>query len=113
MPVLVTAIIKPFKLEDVREALVGHDVGGLTVTEVHGYGRQAGRTETFRGAEYTVDYVPKVRLDIVVDDDAADRVLDAVVEAARTGKIGDGKVWSVPVDRVVRVRTGEQGADAI
>ena len=113
MPVLVTAIIKPFKLEEVREALLDQGVGGLTVTEVHGYGRQAGRTETFRGAEYTVDYVPKVRLDIVVDDPDADRVVDAVVAAARTGKIGDGKVWSVPVDRVVRVRTGEQGGDAV
>lgn len=113
MPVLVTAIIKPFKLEEVREALLDQGVAGLTVTEVHGYGRQAGRTETFRGAEYTVDYVPKVRLDIVVDDPDADRVVDAVVAAARTGKIGDGKVWSVPVDRVVRVRTGEQGGDAV
>ncbi len=113
MPVLVTAIIKPFKLEEVREALLDQGVAGLTVTEVHGYGRQAGRTETFRGAEYTVDYVPKVRLDIVVDDPDADRVIDAVVAAARTGKIGDGKVWSVPVDRVVRVRTGEQGGDAV
>ena len=113
MPVLVTAIIKPFKLEEVREALLDQGVGGLTVTEVHGYGRQAWRTETFRGAEYTVDYVPKVRLDIVVDDPDADRVVDAVVAAARTGKIGDGKIWAVDLSRLVRVRTGEQGDAAV
>ena len=113
MPVLVTAIIKPFKLEEVREALLGAGIAGLTVSEVQGYGRQAGRTETFRGAEYTVEYVPKIRLDLVVDDGDADRAVEVVTEAAKTGKIGDGKVWSMPLERVVRVRTGEQGVDAI
>ncbi len=113
MPVLVTAIIKPFKLEEVREALLGAGIAGLTVSEVQGYGRQAGRTETFRGAEYTVEYVPKIRLDLVVDDGDADRAVKVVTEAAKTGKIGDGKVWSMPLERVVRVRTGEQGVDAI
>ena len=113
MPVLVTAIIKPFKLEEVREALLGAGIAGLTVSEVQGYGRQAGRTETFRGAEYTVEYVPKIRLDLVVDDGDADRAVKVVTEAAKTGKIGDGKVWAMPLERVVRVRTGEQGVDAI
>ncbi|MBL8775213.1 MAG: P-II family nitrogen regulator [Acidimicrobiales bacterium] len=113
MPVLVTAIIKPFKLEEVREALLGAGIAGLTVSEVQGYGRQAGRTETFRGAEYTVEYVPKIRLDLIVDDGDADRAVEVVTEAAKTGKIGDGKVWSMPLERVVRVRTGEQGVDAI
>ncbi len=113
MPVLVTAIIKPFKLEEVREALLDAGIRGLTVSEVQGYGRQAGRTETFRGAEYTVEYVPKIRLDLLVDDGDADRAIEVVTEAAKTGKIGDGKVWSMPLERVVRVRTGEQGVDAI
>lgn len=113
MPVLVTAIIKPFKLEECREALLDAGIAGLTVSEVQGYGRQAGRTETFRGAEYTVEYVPKIRLDLVVDDADADRAVEVVTEAAKTGKIGDGKVWSMPLERVVRVRTGEQGVDAI
>ena len=113
MPVLVTAIIKPFKLEEVREALLDAGISGLTVSEVQGYGRQAGRTETFRGAEYTGEYVPKIRLDLVVDDGDADRAIEVVTEAAKTGKIGDGKVWSMPLERVVRVRTGEQGVDAI
>ncbi len=113
MPVLVTAIIKPFKLEEVREALLDAGINGLTVSEVQGYGRQAGRTETFRGAEYTVEYVPKIRLDLVVNDADADRAVGVVTEAAKTGKIGDGKVWSMPLERVVRVRTGEQGVDAI
>ncbi len=110
---LVTAIVKPFKLDDVKHALESLGVHGLTVTEVQGFGRQKGHTEVYRGAEYTVDFVPKVRVEVLVDDIDAERVLDAVVEAARTGKIGDGKVWLTPVDTVVRVRTGERGPDAL
>jgi nitrogen regulatory protein P-II 1 len=110
---LVTAIIKPFKLEDVKSALETLGVLGLTVSEVRGFGRQKGHTEVYRGAEYTVDLVPKVRLEILVDDLDADKVVETVTEAARTGKIGDGKVWVTPVDSVVRVRTGERGADAL
>ena len=110
---LVTAIIKPFKLDDVKSALEAFGVHGLTVSEVNGYGRQKGHTEVYRGAEYTVDFVPKVRLDVVVaDDDAAD-VVDVIVKSAATGQIGDGKVWSTPVDELVRVRTGERGPDAL
>ena len=110
---LVTAIIKPFKLDDVKSALETFGVHGLTVSEVNGYGRQKGHTEVYRGAEYTVDFVPKVRLDVVVaDDDAAD-VVDVIVKSAATGQIGDGKVWTTPVDELVRVRTGERGPDAI
>ena len=109
----VTAIIKPFKLDDVKAALETLGVLGLTVSEVRGYGRQKGHTEVYRGAEYTVDLVPKVRVEVLVDDaDAAD-VTEVVVKAAQTGRIGDGKVWVVPVDEVVRVRTGERGADAL
>ena len=110
---LVTAIVKPFKLEDVKSALETLGVLGLTVSEVRGYGRQKGHTEVYRGAEYTVDLVPKVRVEVLVDDVDADKVVDTVVEAARTGKIGDGKVWVTPVESVVRVRTGERGADAL
>ncbi len=110
---LVTAIVKPFKLDDVKNALETVGVDGLTVTEVQGFGRQKGHTEVYRGAEYTVDFVPKVRVEVLVDDVDADRVLDAVVEAARTGKIGDGEAWVTPVDTVVRVRTGERGPDAL
>ena len=110
---LVTAVVKPFKLEDVKDAIKGLGVEGLTVTEVQGFGRQRGHTEIYRGAEYTVDFLPKVRVDLVVDDSDADRVVQAIVEAARTGKIGDGKVWVTEVDQVIRVRTGERGADAI
>lgn len=110
---LITAVIKPFKLDDVKSALEAIGVQGLTVTEASGFGRQRGHTEVYRGAEYTVDLVPKVRIEVVVDDADADRVLDAVVESARTGKIGDGKVWTTPVDAVVRVRTGERGIDAL
>jgi nitrogen regulatory protein P-II 1 len=110
---LVTAILKPFKLDDVKSALETLGVLGLTVSEVRGYGRQKGHTEVYRGAEYTVDLVPKVRIEVLVDDVDADKVVDTVVEAARTGKIGDGKVWVTPVDGVVRVRTGERGADAL
>jgi nitrogen regulatory protein P-II 1 len=110
---LVTAIVKPFKLEDVKSALETLGVLGLTVSEVRGYGRQKGHTEVYRGAEYTVDLVPKVRVEILVDDLDADKVVETVVEAARTGKIGDGKVWVTQVESVVRVRTGERGADAL
>ena len=110
---LVTAIIKPFVLEDVKSALEQLGVLGLTVSEVSGYGRQKGHTEVYRGAEYAVDFVPKVRVEVVADDTVADKVVDAVIEASRTGKIGDGKVWVTSVDEVVRVRTGERGLDAL
>jgi nitrogen regulatory protein P-II 1 len=110
---LVTAIVKPFVLEDVKGALEQIGVLGMTVSEVQGYGRQKGHTEVYRGAEYSVDFVPKVRVEVVADDTLADKVIDAVVEAARTGKIGDGKVWVTPVESVIRVRTGERGADAV
>lgn len=110
---LVTAIIKPFKLEDVKEALGALGINGMTVSEASGFGRQGGHTEVYRGAEYTVDLVPKVRVEVLVDDVQASGVIDAIVGAARTGKIGDGKVWAVPVDAVVRVRTGEKGVDAL
>jgi nitrogen regulatory protein P-II 1 len=110
---LVTAIIKPFTLDDVKAALEQVGVLGMTVSEVQGYGRQKGHTEVYRGAEYSVDFVPKVRVEVLVDDALGDKVVEAVVDAARTGKIGDGKVWVTPVDTVVRVRTGERGTDAI
>lgn len=110
---LVTAVIKPFRLDEVKTALQELGVQGLTVTEASGYGRQRGHTEVYRGAEYQVDLVPKVRIEVVVDDVDAEAVIDAIVRAARTGKIGDGKVWAVPVDSVVRVRTGERGPDAV
>ena len=110
---LITAIIKPFTLDDVKAALEQIGVLGMTVSEVQGYGRQKGHTEVYRGAEYSVDFVPKVRVEVVADDALADKVVDAVVEAARTGKIGDGKVWVTPVESVIRVRTGERGTDAI
>jgi nitrogen regulatory protein P-II 1 len=110
---LVTGIIKPFKLDDVKSALETLGVLGLTVSEVRGYGRQKGHTEVYRGAEYTVDLVPKVRVEVLVDDVDAEKVVETIAEAARTGKIGDGKVWVTPVDAVVRVRTGERGADAL
>jgi nitrogen regulatory protein P-II 1 len=110
---LVTAIVKPFVLEDVKGALEQIGILGMTVSEVQGYGRQKGHTEVYRGAEYSVDFVPKVRVEVVADDILADKVVDAVVEAARTGKIGDGKVWVTSVETVVRVRTGERGTDAI
>jgi len=110
---LITAIIKPFTLDQVKEAIEQLGVLGLTVSEVQGYGRQKGHTEIYRGAEYSVDFVAKVRVDLVVEDSVADQVIDVIVHAARTGKIGDGKVWSTPVDTIVRVRTGERGTDAI
>ena len=110
---LVTATVKPFVLEDVKGALEQIGVLGMTVSEVQGYGRQKGHTEVYRGAEYSVDFVPKVRVEVVADDTLADKVVDAVVEAARTGKIGDGKVWVTSVETVIRVRTGERGTDAL
>ena len=110
---LITAIVKPFKLEEVKAALEGRGITGLTVSEASGYGRQKGHTEVYRGAEYTVDLVPKVRVEVLVDDAAADGVIDAIVSAAQTGKIGDGKVWVSHVETVVRVRTGERGSEAL
>jgi nitrogen regulatory protein P-II 1 len=110
---LITAIIKPFKLDDVKSALEAFGVNGLTVSEASGYGRQKGHTEVYRGAEYTVDLVPKVRVEILVEDDMSADVIDVVVKSATTGRIGDGKVWSTPVEEVVRVRTGERGPDAL
>ncbi|MFE3030537.1 P-II family nitrogen regulator [Streptomyces canus] len=110
---LITAIVKPYRLDEVKTALQEIGVQGLTATEASGYGRQRGHTEVYRGAEYQVDLVPKVRIEVVVDDADADTVIDTIVKAARTGKIGDGKVWSLPVETVVRVRTGERGPDAL
>ena len=110
---LITAIIKPFQLDEVTEALRALDVSGITLTEVRGHGRQRGHTEVYRGAEYQVDYVPKVRLDIVVDDPDAEKVANAIIDKARTGKIGDGKLWIMPIETVVRIRTGEAGSDAL
>jgi nitrogen regulatory protein P-II 1 len=110
---LVTAIVKPFTLDDVKTSLEEAGVLGMTVSEIQGYGRQKGHTEVYRGAEYSVDFVPKVRIEIVVDDSIVDKVVDSIVQTARTGKIGDGKVWVSPVETIVRVRTGERGTDAI
>jgi len=110
---LVTAIVKPFKLDDVKAALTEIGLTGMTVTEVRGFGRQRGHTEVYRGAEYTVEFVPKIRIEVLADDDEAKRLADAIVEAARTGQIGDGKVWISPVDTVIRVRTGEMGHEAL
>ena len=110
---LITAVIKPFKLDEVKDALKSHGVAGITVSEVRGFGRQGGHTETYRGAEYKIDFVPKVSIEVVIDDDQVDGVVDIVANAARTDKIGDGKIWVTNVDRVVRIRTGEEGADAI
>ena len=113
MTKLVTAIIKPFKIDDVKAALAKLGVQGMTVSEVSGFGRQKGHTEVYRGAEYTVDMVPKVKVEVLTDDSQALDIVDSIVEAARTGKIGDGKVWVTPVDQVVRVRTGERDTDAL
>ena len=110
---LITAIIKPFKLDDVKEALKSAGVQGMTVGEVRGFGRQGGHTETYRGAEYKIDFVPKVLIEVVVVDELVDQVLDAIIGAAATGKIGDGKIWVSDIDRVVRIRTGEEGVDAV
>ena len=110
---LITAIVKPFKLDDVKAALETFGVTGMTVSEANGFGRQRGHTEVYRGAEYEVDLVPKVRVEVLVDDDDADDVVDVIVKSAQTGKIGDGKVWSFDLDRLMRVRTGEVGDDAV
>jgi nitrogen regulatory protein P-II 1 len=110
---LITAIVKPFKLDDVKSALKDAGITGMTVTEVQGFGRQAGHTEVYRGAEYTIDFVPKVRIEVLAEDVDADRLAEIVAEAARTGKIGDGKIWIGPVDRVIRIRTGELDAEAL
>ena len=110
---LITAILKPFKLDEVKEALQAAGINGMTVSEASGFGRQRGHTEVYRGAEYTVDLVPKVCLEVLVDDKDAASAVDVIVKAASTGSIGDGKVWTTPVEQVVRVRTGERGPDAI
>ncbi len=110
---LVTAIVKPFKLDDVKVALEGRGIHGMTVSEASGFGRQRGHTEVYRGAEYTVDLVPKIRIEVLVDDEDAETVVDAIVAAAQSGRIGDGKVWVIPVDSVTRVRTGEKGSAAL
>jgi nitrogen regulatory protein P-II 1 len=110
---LVTAIIKPHKLDDVKTALRDAGILGLTATEVKGFGRQGGKTETYRGAEYTVDFLPKVKIEVVCDTGDAEKIMELIADAARTGKIGDGKIWAFPVDRLVRIRTGEMGNDAL
>src|SRR5512133_272788 len=110
---LITAIVKPFKLDDVKNALELIGIAGLTVSEVQGFGRQRGHTEIYRGAEYQVDFVPKVKIEVVIDDERVTAVLDAVTKAARTGQVGDGKIFVMPVDDIVRIRTGETGHDAI
>jgi len=110
---LVTALVKPFKLDEIKEALTTLGLAGITITEATGFGRQRGHTEVYRGAEYTVEFVPKVRIEVLTDDAGARRVADTIVEAARTGQIGDGKVWISPVETIIRVRTGEMDNDAI
>ena len=110
---LVTAIIKPFKLDEVREALSAIGVQGITVTEVKGFGRQKGHTELYRGAEYVIDFLPKVKIEVIVEDSLADKVIEAIESAARTGRIGDGKIFVLDVEQAIRIRTGDRGADAI
>ncbi len=110
---MITAIIKPFKLDDVREALSEVGVNGITVTEVKGFGRQKGHTELYRGAEYVVDFLPKIKLEIAVVDDQVERVIEAITDAANTGKIGDGKIFVAPLEQVIRIRTGEMDGDAV
>jgi nitrogen regulatory protein P-II 1 len=110
---LITAVVKPFKADEVKDALKGAGVQGMTVTEAQGFGRQGGHTEVYRGTEYTIDFVPKTRIELVVDDESVTRVVDAIVNAARTGKIGDGKVWVSDVGQLTRIRTGERDADAV
>ncbi len=110
---LVTAIIKPHQLEPVKEALEAYGISGMTVSEASGFGRQKGHSEVYRGAEYTVDFVPKLRVEVLLDDADAAEVMDLIATAARTGRIGDGKIWSIPVDEVIRVRTGDRGVDAL
>ena len=109
----VSAIIKPFKLNEVRESLTALGVKGVTVTEVKGFGRQKGHTEIYRGAEYVVDFIPKIKMEIIIPDEQVDQVVDAIVKVARTGKIGDGKIFVVPVEKIIRVRTGETGNEAV
>lgn len=113
MPYLITAIIKPFKLEEVKDVLRRAGVMGLTVSEVQGYGRQGGKSETFRGSEYTIDFVPKVKVEVLVDSGQADKIVELMADAASTGKIGDGKIWAVDLDRLMRIRTRELGDDAV
>lgn len=110
---IVIAVIKPFKLDEVKEGLTSIGIQGLTMGEVSGFGRQGGHTETYRGAEYTIDLVPKVRIEVLVEDDQAQTVVDKIIETAQTGRIGDGKVWVIPVEDVIRIRTGERGSDAL
>ena len=110
---LITAVIKPFKIDDVKDALKSAGVQGITVSEVRGFGRQGGHTETYRGSEYQIDFVPKAKVELVVDDSNVNTVLDVITKAAATGKIGDGKIWVTNVEQVIRIRTGEQGPDAI
>ena len=109
----IEAVIKPFKLDDVKDALHDAGVSGMTVTEVKGFGRQKGHTELYRGAEYVIDFLPKVKVEVVVEDNLVDNVVEAITEAARTGRIGDGKIFVSPIDEAVRIRTGDKGADAI
>lgn len=109
----IEAIVKPFKLDEIKDALNGIGIKGMTVTEVKGYGRQKGHTEIYRGAEYVVDFIPKIKLEIIVQDEQVDQVIDTILAVARTGKIGDGKIFVLPVERVVRVRTGETGSEAV
>lgn len=110
---LVSAVIKPFKLDDVREALSDIGIQGVTVTEVKGFGRQKGHTELYRGAEYVVDFLPKVKIEVAIDDDMVDQVIEAITKTANTGKIGDGKIFVMPLEQVIRIRTGETGSDAL
>ena len=110
---LITAVVKPHKLDDIRTALLANGIEGMTVTEVRGFGRQRGRTEVFRGSEYTVDFIPKIKVEVIVAAEVADRIVQAITDAAHTGKIGDGKVWRIDVNNLLRVRTGEQGNDAL
>ncbi|MBU6240263.1 MAG: P-II family nitrogen regulator [Acidobacteria bacterium] len=110
---LITAVVKPFKLDDVKDALKAAGAQGITVSEVRGFGRQGGHTETYRGAEYNIEFVPKVRIEIVVDDSVVERAVEAIRSAASTGKIGDGKIWVTNVERIIRIRTGETGPDAL
>ncbi len=109
----IEAIIKPFKLDEAKEALSGIGVQGLTVSEVKGFGRQKGHTELYRGAEYVVDFLPKIKLEIVLDDDMVDKAVEAIIEAANTGRIGDGKIFVLPLEEIIRIRTGERGAEAV
>ena len=110
---LITAIVKPFKLDDIKDALKAAGITGITVSEARGFGRQGGHTETYRGTEYKIDFVPKVKMEIICDDGSVDAIVDAIKGAAQTGKIGDGKIWIVDVERMVRIRTGEEGVEAI